>query len=172
MHSKPDSFNGTQTNSRAESILPPASPKKETILVVDDDPSVREVMARVLGEEGYGVLTANDGPDALEIVEANRIDLVLLDLNMPLQSGWDTFEALAVQNPLVAVMVVTARPGQLFTALSAGVDAILEKPLDYSKLLVTVRSVLSEPAQARLERMAGRRSDFHYLAPDRKSLQS
>jgi CheY-like chemotaxis protein len=145
---------------------PVAGPKKETLLVVADDPSVREVLARVLAEEGYLVLTATNGPEAQDIAAASQIDLVLLDLNMPMQSGWDTLERLTARNPLLAVIIVTARPGQLFTTLGAGVGALLEKPLDYPKLVTTVGPVLAEPAEVRLARTTGRRADFRYLAPD------
>jgi DNA-binding response OmpR family regulator len=150
---------------------PVSGPKKQTILVVDDDPSVREVLARVLAEEGFLVLTAINGPEALGIAQVNQIDLVLLDLNMPLQSGWDTFERLTAQNPLLAVIIVTARPGQVFTALGAGVGALLEKPLDYPKLVTTVRSVLAEPLEVRLARMTGHRADFRYFAADGKTME-
>jgi CheY-like chemotaxis protein len=131
-------------NLKKESV-PENGPKTETLLVVDDDPSVREVLTRVLDEEGYFVLAAANGPEALEVMATHQIDLVLLDLNMPLESGWETFEALTAQNPLAAVIVVTARSGQLSTALGSGVGALLEKPLDYSKLLETVRSILAGP---------------------------
>jgi CheY-like chemotaxis protein len=148
---------------------PVAQPeKRETLMVVDDEPSVREVLARVLEEEGYRVLTAASGPEALQIAAANPIDLVLLDLNMPQQNGWDTFERLTARNPLLAVIIVTARPGQLFTALGAGVSALLEKPLDYPNLVMTVRSVLAEPPQVRIARMTGQPADFRYQAPGRK----
>jgi len=150
----------------AKTSDPVEGPKKQTLLVVDDDPSVREVLARVLVEEGYLVLTAANGPEALEIAAAHPIDLVLLDLSMPMQNGWDTFEQLTARDPLLAVIIVTARPNQLFTALGAGVSALLEKPLDYPKLVTTVRSVLAEPAETRLARMTGHRAGFRYLASD------
>ena len=135
----------------------------KTLLLVDDDPSVRQMVGRVLAGEGYVVLSAASGPEALGMAAANQIDLVLLDLNLPGQSGWDTFERLTSQNPFLAVIVITARPNQLFTALAAGVGALLEKPLDFPKLLKTVSALLAEPAAARLARLTGRHTDFHYL---------
>ena len=144
---------------------------QKTILVVDDDPSVREMIGRVLAAEGYPVLSASTGAEAVEIAASNRIDLVLLDLNMPGQGGWDTFEKLTSNDPLLAVIIVTARPGQLFTALGAGVGALLEKPLDFPKLLETVRAVLAESPQVRMARLAGQHADFHYLASGGKTNQ-
>jgi DNA-binding response OmpR family regulator len=134
-----------------------------TILLVDDDPAVREMVGRVLTEEAYLVLSAANGPEALAIASANRIDLVLLDLNMPLQNGWDTFERLTNENPLLPVIIITARPNQLFVALGAGVGALLEKPLDFPTLLGTVKALLAESAERRLARLTGRRTELHYL---------
>ena len=142
---------------------------KKTILVVDDEPSVREMVGRVLVGEGYRVLCAGSGADAVEIARVNHPDLVLLDLNMPGQGGWDTFERLTSNDPLLAVIIITARPNQLFTSLGAGAGALLEKPFDYSKLLETVDTVLTEPARVRLARITGHQADFHYLAPGRKA---
>jgi DNA-binding response OmpR family regulator len=137
---------------------------RKSVLVVDDDPSVREILARVLAEEGYEVLTAGDGPEAFKIATQARIDLVLLDLNMPCESGWDTFVKLTTLDPLLAVMIVTARPNQIFTSLAAGVGALVEKPLNYPKLLETIRALLAEPAQTRLARLTGQATDFRYLS--------
>ena len=144
--------------------------KQETILIVDDDASVREVLTRVLDGEGYLVLSAGNGPEALRIAAANPIDLVLLDLNMPMQSGWDTFEELTTHNPSLGVIIVTARSGQLFTSLAAGVAALLEKPLDYPKMLQTVRAVLAESPEVRLARMVGQHGDLRYLASGGKEI--
>ena len=142
---------------------PVASGRKSTILLVDDDPSVRGMIGRVLANEGYLVLHAANGAEALGVAAANHIDLVLLDLNMPVMGGWDAFERLTAENPLVAIIVITARPNQLFTALSAGVGALLEKPLDFPVLLETVKKLLEEPAKSRLARLARHHTDFHYL---------
>jgi len=146
--------------------MPFPSTDKPTIFLVDDDRSVRETIARVLTGEGFLVLKAANGEEALAIARSNPVDLVLLDLNMPVRGGWDTFERLTSENPLLAVIIITARPNQLFTALGAGAAALLEKPFDYAKLFEAVRAALEEPPQVRLARMAGRNSGFRYLAAD------
>jgi DNA-binding response OmpR family regulator len=135
---------------------------KKRLLLVDDDPSVREMVGRVLASEGYAVVCAANGPEALRIAQSNSIDLVLLDLNMPGQGGWDTFEKLTTQDPFLAVIIITARPNQLFTSLGAGVGALLEKPLDFPKLLETINALLTEPPAFRLARLTGRHAAFHY----------
>ena len=81
---------------------------------------------------------------------------------MPGQSGWDTFERLTASQPLLAVIIITARPNQLFTALGAGVGALLEKPLDFPQLLQAVTRLLAETPESRLARLAGQASDFYY----------
>src|SRR5262245_39381021 len=110
-------------------------PLKRWILLVDDDPSVREMLTRVLAGEGYGVRAAANGAEALDVAAAAHCDLVLLDLNMPVKNGWDAFERLTADNPLVPVIIITARANQLFAALASGVGALLEKPLDFPRLL-------------------------------------
>ena len=122
---------------------------KHNILLVDDDLAVRQSLARVL--------------EALEIVAANPIDLTMLDLNMPVQDGWQTFEYLTRDYPLLPIIIITARSNQLFPALAAGVGALMEKPLDFPKLLRTIRDLLDEPVEARLARVAGKLSQFRYV---------
>ncbi|MGD1089632.1 MAG: response regulator [Verrucomicrobiota bacterium] len=143
-------------------------PPKNRILVVDDDTSVRQMLTRVLVGEGYLVWAAADGTTALEIAAAEKIDLVLLDLNLPGKNGWDTFERLSTENPSLAVIIITARSNQLFTATGAGVGALLEKPLDFPILLQTIRRLLAEPVESRLARMAGKPADLHYVHTQRK----
>jgi two-component system phosphate regulon response regulator OmpR len=143
-------------------------PAKNRILVVDDDSSVREMLTRVLAGEGYLVWAAANGTVALEIAAAAKIDLVLLDLNMPGKSGWETFERLTAENPLLAVIIITARSNQLFTALGAGVGALLEKPLDFPKLLQTISRLFSEPVESRLARRSGSPADFYHVHAQHK----
>jgi len=88
-----------------------------------------------------------------------------LDLNMPGMDGWQTYEQLAAESPLLPIVVITARPNQSFTALAAGIGALLEKPLDLPKLFLTIRDLLEEPDETRLARVAGRPSEFHYVPP-------
>jgi DNA-binding response OmpR family regulator len=157
-----------------ESALPTGNvnPARNRILVVDDDASVREMLARVLVGENYRVWSADNGDTALKIAATEKIDLVLLDLNLPGKNGWDTFERLTIQDPLLTVIIITARSNQLFTALGAGVAALLEKPLNFPKLLQTISRLLAEPVEARRARLAGDPVDFQYLHAGKKSQKS
>jgi two-component system aerobic respiration control protein ArcA len=136
---------------------------RNRILVVDDDSSVREMLTRVLVGEGYLVWSAANGAAALELAAANKIDLVLLDLNLPGKSGWQIFQKFMVENPLLTVIIITARSNQLFTALGAGVAALLEKPFNFPALLQTVGRLLAEPMEMHRARTAGQPVDFQYL---------
>jgi CheY-like chemotaxis protein len=150
--------------------MPDARPKnlpraKRKILLVDDDPAIRQILARLLTGEGYAVALAANGTESIQVVRATEIDLVLLDLNMPGMDGWETFEQLATENPMLPIIVITARPNQSFTAMAAGIGALLEKPLDLPKLFLTIHDLLDEPDKIRLARVAGRPSEFHYVPP-------
>ena len=135
--------------------------------MVDDDASIRRLLFRVLAEENYLVLTAATGDEALELAGQRQVDLVLLDLNLPPQNGWEIFEQLATEQPLLPVIIITGRPNQLFPAVASGAGALMEKPLDIPKLLRTIRDLMAEPPEVRQARTAGRPAEFHYLPPKR-----
>jgi DNA-binding response OmpR family regulator len=132
------------------------------ILLVDDDCTVRDSLYELLVSEAYQVILAENGQRALEVASQTTVDLVLLDLNMPVKNGWDTFEQLTREHPFIPVIIVTARPNQLFTAVSAGAGALLEKPMDIPMLLRTIQKLLAESPEDRLARLAGHETDFHY----------
>ena len=140
---------------------------KENILLVDDDPAVRRMLLRVLEDEKYHVIPAATAAEAIRIASQTAPDLTLLDINLPSASGWDVFERLTKDHPSMPIIVITARPNQLFPALASGVGALMEKPLDLPKLLWTIRSFLEEPQNVRRDRLAGRPAEFHYLPSKR-----
>ena len=126
------------------------------ILVVDDDPAVREMLVRVLTGEGYSTCEAANGDEALRISAAVRPDLVLLDLGLPGQSGWDILANLTRPKPGLAVVIITAWPNQAPAAQAAGASALLEKPLDFPMLLQTIAGFLARPPEQWLAPTAGR----------------
>jgi len=132
------------------------------ILLVDDDPTVRDSLNGVLAAEGYFVIPAENGQQALDLASQSPVDLVLLDLNMPGKNGWDTFEQLTREHPLIPIIIVTGRSNQLFTALSAGAGGLLEKPMDIPTLLQTMEKLLAESAEERLARLVGKQTEFYY----------
>jgi putative two-component system response regulator len=133
------------------------------ILLADDDRSVLDALGAVLESEGFEVIRAANGHEAVEKFREHRTDLVLLDLNMPVKGGWDTFEQLTSINPLLPVIVITARPDAYPAAMAAGVAALMEKPLDIPVLLEAMRDLLAEPAEQRLSRITTRQPQTHHL---------
>ncbi len=132
------------------------------ILLVDDDPTVRGSLADLLVGEGYFIIPAENGQQALDLAGRFPFDLILLDLNMPVMNGWDTFGQLTADYPFIPIIIATGRPTQLFTAIGAEVGALLEKPIDIPTLLQTMEKLLAEPTEKHLARLAGVKTDFNY----------
>ena len=100
---------------------------KAKILLADDDEEVLAALNAVLQSEGYEVIVAKDGREAIERFHQGHVDIALLDLNMPVKGGWETFGRLTTIHPLLPVIVITARPDQYPLAVAAGVGALMEK---------------------------------------------
>jgi DNA-binding response OmpR family regulator len=117
--------------------------KKTTIVTADDDPQLLRLVARNLEFEGYEVLTASDGQQALEQIERNSPDLVLLDVMMPRMDGFTVCHKVR-EFSTVPIIIVTAR-GQdqdKVKGLDLGADDYLTKPFSVDELLARVRAVL------------------------------
>ena len=126
------------------------------ILLADDDPGVRQMLARVLELEHYRVVLAGTGWEAAAKFRACAPDLVLLDLNMPGKDGWEAFDLMNDTYPFVPVIVITAKPQQYARAVEVGVDALMEKPLDLPLLLATIADLLAESESDRVRRLTDR----------------
>jgi len=127
--------------------------KTQTILLADDDATIRESLAAVLQAENYVVRLAENGRMAVREFLDSAPDLILLDLNMPDTNGWQAFEVMARIAPDIPVVIITARPDQSRRAAEAGIDMLLEKPLDIPVLLETVRQLLAAPERSRFARI-------------------
>lgn len=137
---------------------------RNRVLIIDDDTSVRASIVGVLQGAGYQVFQSGDGEEAFARFDATSLDLLLLDLGLPDGSGWDTLEHFTRRNPLLQVIVITGQPSQREMALSAGVGALMEKPLGAAELLQTMQELLTEPHDARLRRLCGEKSDGRYVS--------
>ena len=137
---------------------------KKRLLVVDDDPAVLEAMTRLLVAEGYEVLAARDGAGALRHFNAGPVDLVVLDLNLGTDDGWEVFRKMAELNPFVPTVIITAECGQKDLARAAGVEALVEKPIDVPVFLEIVRDLLRERGEQRRERIYGSDEYCRYVA--------
>jgi two-component system nitrogen regulation response regulator NtrX len=127
---------------------------KKRILLVDDDPGIREALGRVLESEGYEVVLAATGREAVARFASSRPDLVLLDLNMPDLDGWEAIDRITRDHPFVSVIVITARPKQYEQAMEMAVDALMEKPLDLPVLLEAVAGLVAETESERVRRLS------------------
>ncbi len=135
------------------------------ILVVDDESSIRAALSKVLQAEAYEVATAKDGQEAIEKLKTEKIDLLLLDLGLPVKDGWDTVIWLAEANPLLPVIIITGRWNQRELAEKMGADALMDKPLDVPRLLQMIRNFTDESPERRARR-ARQRSGFRYVPCD------
>ena len=113
------------------------------VLVVDDDPDIRELVRELLERAGYTVSQACDGRDGLRVLYETRPDLVLLDVNMPELNGWETLARLRDLSEAPVIML-TARTGELdkVRGLKAGADDYVTKPFGRQELLARVEALL------------------------------
>jgi CheY-like chemotaxis protein len=121
-----------------------------SVLVVDDDPSIRKMMIAALKRDSplYTFAEAGNGRDALELMRDQLPDVVVLDLMMPLVSGWEVLRERAGDDELmkIPVIVVSAnRDPEVALAVQSGICAFLPKPFDIGALSALVRSCITPP---------------------------
>ena len=117
----------------------------QSILVVDDDPNIRKMIIAALRREGYDFAEAPNGREALDIMRAQHPSVVVLDLMMPIVSGWEVLQERANDPEIrdIPVIIVSAsRSPEIATAVDKGICAFLPKPFDISTLSALVRSCL------------------------------
>src|ERR1700726_306000 len=134
------------------------------ILVVDDVPDNVEILQLRLESQGYEIITARDGEEALAVVRDKLPDLVLLDIQMPKLDGIETVKQLKADAalPFIPVIMVTARADakDVIAGLEAGGDDYLTKPVDQAALMARVRAMLRIKAlHDTVHEQAGKLSD-------------
>lgn len=114
------------------------------VLVVDDDPQLREALSRALELDDYRVTTANNGAQALEAISARRPDVMILDVMMPYVGGLDVCRTLRERKDRLPILVLTARDevGDRVAGLDAGADDYLTKPFALDELRARLRALL------------------------------
>ena len=114
------------------------------ILVVDDDESIRTTVSDVLDLEGYDVVTAANGAEALRQVEQLQPAIVLLDMRMPVMDGWAFAHEIAARGVRVRILVMTAADNARAWAEEIGADGFVAKPFDLTDLLSAVQKAVEE----------------------------
>ena len=141
----PDSSEMPTSKSHPE-IMQPAGHKTYRLLVVDDNPYNCEIMGQILIEAGYDVHIASGGRQAIDLLETQTFDLMLLDLMMPEISGEDVLQRIRSQQPMakIPVVIITARASEedRLQGLSLGADDYIAKPVIAKELLIRVANLL------------------------------
>jgi len=148
-------------------MSPPDS--KGNILVVDDEPQITRVLKTTLSSQGYGVRTASDGDEAVQLMKDWTPDLVITDLRMPNMTGLDLCRYVRARSrtPII-VLSVKGEERVKVEALDAGADDYVTKPFGVNELLARVRAALRRAtAPEEPERLLIEAGDFHIDIPTR-----
>ncbi|MDY6904025.1 MAG: sigma-54 dependent transcriptional regulator [Thermodesulfobacteriota bacterium] len=116
-----------------------------SVLIVDDEPSIVQSLEGLLSDEGFDVMTASNGYEALKVIETESPDIVLLDIWMPGIDGIETLKEIKESSPHIAVIMITGH-GTIETAVSAtklGAFDFIEKPLSIDKVIVGINNALN-----------------------------
>ncbi|MCP4966302.1 MAG: response regulator transcription factor [bacterium] len=125
------------------------------VLVVEDDGAVRRAVERALSFEGYDVVTARDGAEALAIVLNDRIEAIVLDVMMPIVDGLEACRRIRARGDTTPILILTARTeiSDRVAGLDAGADDYLVKPFALEELLARLRALLRRSSRAVAEVM-------------------
>ena len=123
----------------------------ETILIVDDNREIVDSLGKLLSLEGYNIVTAYDGMEALEKLESNHIDLILLDVMLPKLDGFTVLRRLRAEGSTTPVLMLTARSEltDRVNGLDSGADYYLTKPFEPKELLACIRALTRRQPELR-----------------------
>lgn len=114
------------------------------ILVVDDDQNIRMFLEAVLSNAGYGVLTAENGVRALEVMDKEHVDLVVLDIMMPEMDGYEFTKTIRDSDNNLPILMVSAKqmPADKHKGFIVGTDDYITKPIDDEEMLYRIKALL------------------------------
>ena len=118
---------------------------KKTILIIDDEPAIRQSMSAIFSDEGYTVICAEDGTQALGLLEKETPDLIFLDIWLPDSDGLKLLPGLKKEHPQMPIIMISGH-GTIETAVQAtkmGAFDFIEKPLSLDKLVITASNALT-----------------------------
>lgn len=115
-----------------------------SILIVDDDKATRQSLEQAMSVNGYETLTVEDGYIAITIVKKKVIDIVILDVNLPAQSGLETLRTIKIVRPQLPVIMTSgsSRESVITAAMEEGASSFMRKPVDIKYLRRIVREIL------------------------------
>ena len=137
---------------------------KERVLIVDDEKNIVSSLQEILNDEGYEIVTAEDGLDALEMIQSEPPDLVLLDIWLPGMDGIEVLQAIKTYHPEIEVLVMSGH-GTIDTAVKAtklGAYDFIEKPFSLDQLVLSVEKALKQ-RKGRMNGIGGRDTAQHEL---------
>lgn len=114
------------------------------ILVVEDDAGTRKLLCALLKNDGYNVLSAQDGAEALEVLDKNHVDLLVIDVMMPRMDGYTLTEQLRGGGSTLPMLMLSAKDGaaDVRHGFVVGIDDYMKKPFDVEELLLRIRALL------------------------------
>lgn len=113
------------------------------IIIVDDDPNIRELIRLILKKDGFDVLEAADGEEAMEKLDNNKVDLIILDIMMPNMDGWETCrEIRSICDVPILMLTAKGETSQKVKGFELGADDYLTKPFDPPELTARVKALL------------------------------
>jgi two-component system, chemotaxis family, chemotaxis protein CheY len=132
------------------------------VLVVDDESTIREIIAEALQEAGYDVDTAAHGAEALELIHRSPPEAIILDLMMPRLDGIGFVDLMRLnpQFASVPIVLVTAAYGAIQMAERIGARACITKPFELDELVEAVRRIISEPPRPPVDEQPRRETPF------------
>ncbi len=155
--------------SATATLAAPTATDTARLLIIDDEPSIRESLETLLTLEGFDVTLAIDGVMGLDILSRDEFDLLLLDLALPGESGIDLLPRITAMHPNLPVIMITAfgTVGNVVDAVRAGAENFIQKPWDNEKLLADIRSAIArhraEAEVIQLKRVLKQRYNFENI---------
>ena len=122
-----------------------------TVLLIEDDRNISELLQLYLEKEGYAVTTAPDGRQGLDKFRANAPDLVLLDVMMPVMDGWETCRAIRAESQVPIIMLTAkSETDDKVMGLKAGADDYITKPFEMKEVLARMEAILRRTVTSRV----------------------
>ncbi|MBQ8872419.1 MAG: response regulator transcription factor [Clostridia bacterium] len=114
------------------------------ILVVEDDKNTRKLLSAILSNNGYNVITATDGEDALSVLEHSHVDLMVIDVMMPKMDGYELTATLRDAGSQIPMLMLSAKQqvADIKQGFLVGIDDYLTKPFDFEELLLRIKALM------------------------------